>query len=442
MIDKNKLPHAKVLVIGGGGREHALAWKLSQCPEVSHVFVAPGNAGTALETSISNIEIAGNDYDAMLKFAQDNAIDLTVVGPEQPLADGLVDLFHQHKLACCGPQAQAAQLESSKQFCKEFLIRHGIATARSNFFTDYNQAMTELEQQAYPLVIKADGLAAGKGVVIAQNHSIAEEALQEMLLDNRFGDSGVLIEQFLEGEEISFIVLTDGRNIVPMASAQDHKKRDEGDKGPNTGGMGAYSPAPLVDELLHQRIMQEIIEPTVAGLAKDAIAYRGFLYAGLMVDAEGTPRVLEYNCRLGDPETQALLMRIDSGLYQALLASATQGLENVKLRWKKETAICVVLAASNYPEGSSKNETIGIRCTEGDKSKVFHAGTRIDKKGIISTNGGRVLGVTSLGTNIKSARKNVYEAIQTIDWDNKRYRKDIGHRALAEATVTDTQLSE
>lgn len=438
MIDKNTTPHATVLIIGSGGREHALAWKLSQCPEVSHIFVAPGNAGTALEASTSNVEIAENDHNALLKFAQDTAIDLTVVGPEQPLANGLVDLFQQHALPCCGPQAQAAQLESSKQFCKEFLIRHGIATAQSNFFTDYNQAIADLEQHTYPLVIKADGLAAGKGVVIAHNRCMAEEALKEILLDNRFGDSGVLIEQFLEGEEVNFIVLTDGETIVPMASAQDHKKRDEGDKGPNTGGMGAYSPAPLVDRLLHQRIMQEVIEPTVAGLAKDAIAYRGFLYAGLMVDAEGTPRVLEYNCRLGDPETQVLLMRIDSGLYQALLASATRGLEQVQLRWKEATAICVVLAASNYPEGSSHNETLGIGSMTDEKSKVFHAGTQIDKKGIISTNGGRVLGVTSLGVDIKEARKNVYQAIQAIDWDNKRYRKDIGYRALTTATTTDT----
>ena len=432
MKDKNK-----VLVIGSGGREHALAWSISKCPEVSHTFVAPGNAGTALEPSISNVEIAEDDYHSILKFAQENDIDLTVVGPEKPLADGIVDLFYKNNLPCLGPQAQAAQLESSKQFCKDFLIRHNIATAQSNFFTDYSKAITELDKHSYPLVIKADGLAAGKGVVIAQDRRMAETALKEMLLDNRFGSSGVLLEQFLEGEEVSFIVLTDGTNIVPMASAQDHKKRDEGDKGPNTGGMGAYSPAPLVDDRMHQRIMQEVIEPTIAGLAKDNIEYRGFLYAGLMIDSTGTPKVLEYNCRLGDPETQALMMRIESGLYQALLASATKGLGQVNIHWKDETAVCVVLASSNYPEGSSKDETITIGTAKDEKSKVFHAGTRTDKKGIIYTNGGRVLGVTSIGSNIQAAQKNVYQAIQTIGWDNKRYRKDIGYKALNERAVKD-----
>ena len=422
---------AQVLVIGGGGREHALAWKLSTSPEVRQVFVAPGNAGTALEPSVTNIDIAADDYAALVDFARSNNIDLTIIGPEQPLADGLVDMFRAQNLLCCGPQAAAAKLESSKIFCKSFLGRHGIATAQSLSFDDYAEAVANLDNWSYPLVIKADGLAAGKGVIIAEDYQTAQQALHGILVENRFGCSSVLIEQFLEGEEVSFIVLTDGKTIVPMATAQDHKKRDDGDQGPNTGGMGAYSPAPLVNDSLHHKIMTEVIEPTIAGLAVDGIDYNGFLYAGLMIDGQGKPWVLEYNCRLGDPETQALMMRIEGGLYQALLATAGNELTPSLIDWKQEVAICVVLAAQGYPESYQKNIPIELGTNHQNHSKVFHGGTSINKEGIIVTNGGRVLGITSIGTDLVEARNRAYTTISGINWPGKFCRQDIGHRAMS-----------
>ena len=423
----------QVLVIGNGGREHALAWKLSQSPEVETVYVAPGNAGTALESNIENIDIAVNDFEQLSNFAQQNKIDLTVVGPEGPLVDGIVDHFTALNLRCFGPSANAAQLEGSKSFTKDFLARHNIPTAEYETFTDQTAALNYVREKGAPIVVKADGLAAGKGVIVAMTLAEAEAAIIDMLAGNAFGDAGhkVVIEEFLEGEEASFIVVSDGINILPMATSQDHKRIGEGDTGPNTGGMGAYSPAPVVTAEVHDRIMREVIEPTVAGMAAEGNTYSGFLYAGLMIDAQGTPKVIEYNCRFGDPETQPIMMRMQSDLTELCIATVDKQLAGQSVQWTSASALGVVLAAGGYPESYKKGlEIDGLNTVDDENCKVFHAGTVQENESVL-TSGGRVLCVTALGESVEKAQTLAYKNATKITWPGVQLRKDIGYRAVA-----------
>ena len=420
-----------VLVIGSGGREHALAWKAAQSDNVDTVYVAPGNAGTAQEPGLENIDISVDDHAALLSFAQNNHIALTIVGPEAPLVGGIVDLFQANQLACFGPTQKAAQLEASKAYTKDFLQRHNIPTAFYANFTDAESAIDYLRQQSLPVVIKADGLAAGKGVVIVEDLQQGIDTIHAMMQAGKFGSAGdrIVIEEFLQGEEASFIVMVDGKNILPLASSQDHKARDDGDKGPNTGGMGAYSPAPVVDDVLHQRIMNEVIVPTVEGMAKEGAPYTGFLYAGVMVTADGTPKVLEFNCRFGDPETQPIMMRLQSDLVELCQSALAGELDKNEAKWDPRPALGVVLAAGGYPDSYEKGDAITGLDNITD-AKVFHAGTK-DNDGNTVTNGGRVLCVCALGDDIKQAQEDAYAAVNKIHWNNVYFRKDIGHRAIA-----------
>ncbi len=418
-----------VLVIGGGGREHALAWKLAQSPRVAKVFVAPGNAGTAREPGIANVALAA--IPDLVRFAQEHSA-LTVVGPEAPLAAGVVDAFRESGLPIFGPTRDAAQLESSKDFAKAFMVRHGIPTARYATFADAAAAHRYVDAEGAPIVVKADGLAAGKGVVVATSPAEAHAAIDAMLVGNALGAAGarVVVEECLEGEEASFIVMVDGRNVLPLASSQDHKRLRTGDQGPNTGGMGAYSPAPVVTPALHARIMREVILPAVQGMAADGIPYTGFLYAGVMIDAAGTPKVLEFNCRMGDPETQPIVVRLKSDLVDLLLAGVEGRLDAVEPEWDRRAALGVVLAAAGYPEAPRRGDAItGLDVKEPDV-KVFHAGTG-EEAGRVVVTGGRVLCVTALGDSLKQAQRAAYAAIGGIHFDGMQFRSDIGHRALA-----------
>ncbi len=422
----------KILIIGSGGREHALAWKVAQSAQVDQVWVAPGNAGTAHEPKIDNLTIGAEDIPALLEFAQDRAIDLTIVGPEAPLVAGIVDQFQAAGLPCFGPSQKAAQLEGSKSFSKDFLARHHIPTAAYQTFTEVVSALAYIREQGAPIVVKADGLAAGKGVILAQTEEQACTAVEDMLAGNAFGEAGhrVVIEEFLQGEEASFIVMVDGKHILPMASSQDHKARDEGDQGPNTGGMGAYSPAPVVTPEIHQRILQEVIEPTVQGMATEGYPYTGFLYAGVMITADGTPKVLEYNCRFGDPETQPIMMRLRSDLVTLCQVALAGRLDTVQVEWDSRAALGVVMAAGGYPDSYGKGAIIrGLPEQEHPECKVFHAGTKLQNDQVV-TSGGRVLCATALGDSVAQAQTRAYELVKTIGWDDVYYRKDIGYRAL------------
>jgi phosphoribosylamine--glycine ligase len=419
-----------ILVIGSGGREHALAWKIAQSPRVGKVFVAPGNPGTARETGLTNVPVT--DIAELVAFAQREHVALTVVGPEAPLAAGVVDAFRAAGLKIFGPTQAAAQLESSKDFAKAFMARHGIPTAQYKTFSDPEAAHIYVADRGAPIVIKADGLAAGKGVIVAMTLAEAHAAIDSMLLDNMMGDAGarVVIEDFLKGEEASFIVMVDGKNVLALASSQDHKRLKDNDEGPNTGGMGAYSPAPVVTPEVHARAMREVILPTVAGMAKDGIPYTGFLYAGLMVDEEGAVNVVEFNCRMGDPETQPIMSRLKSDLV-ALVEHAVNGtLDQAEAEWDRRVALGVVLAAQGYPEAPRKGDAIyGLPAQHADDVLVFHAGTT-DKDGQVVTNGGRVLCVTALGDSVKIAQKRAYDVIAGIRFDGMQYRSDIGFRAI------------
>ena len=423
----------QVLIIGNGGREHALAWKAAQCQDVSKVFVAPGNAGTAHEANLENVDISVGDIAGLVKFAQDNAIELTIVGPEAPLVDGVVDAFTAAGLPCFGPTAAAAQLEGSKAFTKDFLARHQIPTGDYENFTEIEPALAYVREKGAPIVIKADGLAAGKGVIVAMTLTEAEDAIKDMLAGNAFGAAGsrVVVEEFLDGEEASFIVMVDGKNIASFATSQDHKRVGDGDTGLNTGGMGAYSPAPVVTPEIHDRIMQEVIEPTVAGMASEGNDYTGFLYAGLMITADGTPKVIEYNCRFGDPETQPIMMRLQSDLV-ALCLKATQGeLADTVIEFDSRPAVGVVLAAGGYPGSYAKGiEISGLGTGESDDAKVFHAGTA-SHNGSVVTAGGRVLCATALGESVTQAQQSAYQLAKTISWDGMFHRNDIAYRAIA-----------
>jgi len=422
----------KVLIVGGGGREHALAWKIAQDSNVQQVFVAPGNAGTALENKVSNVAINVDQIAELADFAQQNAIDLTVIGPEAPLVEGIVDTFQAQGLACFGPSKAAAQLEGSKAFSKDFLKRHNIPTAAYENFTDIDAATAYIQQQGAPIVVKADGLAAGKGVILAKTEAQAIGAVKDMLAGNAFGEAGhrVVIEEFLLGEEASFICMVDGKNVLPMATSQDHKARDNGDLGPNTGGMGAYSPAPVVTESMHQAIMEQVIYPTVNGLASEGMPYTGFLYAGIMIDPEGNPKVLEYNCRFGDPETQPIMMRLKSNLAELCLAALDQKLANTTIEWDSRASLGVVLAAGGYPNQYRKGDVIsGLPKEEDGDSKVFHAGTQNQGDDIV-THGGRILCATALGETVLEAQQKAYRLVNQIQWDDAYFRTDIGYRAI------------
>ena len=420
----------KILIIGGGGREHALAWKLSQSPRVSEVFVVPGNAGTALEENVTNVDLSISDLDSLVAFAESHAIDYTVIGPEAPLVDGVVDRFEEKGLRCFGPRADCAQLEGSKAFTKEFLKRHNIPTATYGTFTDVNQAMTYLDKVGAPIVVKADGLAAGKGVILAKTVDEAKSAVQDMLQGNQFGEAGnrVIIEEFLTGEEASFIVIVDGTDVLPLASSQDHKAAYDSDMGPNTGGMGAYSPAPVVDQICHDRIMSEVIQPTIHGLTADGLRYRGFLYAGIMVAVDGTPKVLEYNCRFGDPETQPILFRLKSDLLDLIEAACHGGLGEQIAVWDSRAALGVVMAAPGYPGDYPRGTDISLG-QDTEDTKIFHAGTTMSGDQPI-TSGGRVLCVTALGSGVSEAKVKAYERLKSVHFEGAEYRTDIGYRAV------------
>ncbi|MEO5625506.1 MAG: phosphoribosylamine--glycine ligase [Dokdonella sp.] len=423
----------KVLVIGSGGREHALAWKLKQSPLVGEVIVAPGNAGTAREAGVRNADVAMTDVDGLLTLAIDEDIGLTVVGPEAALAVGVVDRFRAAGLRCFGATRIAAQLESSKAFAKDFLARHNIPTAHYAVFTELAPALAHVKKHGAPIVIKADGLAAGKGVVVALTLADAEQALRDMLGAHAFGDASacVVIEEFLEGEEASYIVMSDGHNVLPLATSQDHKRRDEGDLGPNTGGMGAYSPAPVVTPAVERRILDEVIHPTIAGMAAEGAPFSGFLYAGVMIDAHGAPKVIEFNARLGDPETQPIMLRLKSDLVDLVEAALDGLLEVKKAEWDPRPAIGVVVAAGGYPGKVRNGDLIeGLAADTGVDTKVFHAGTYIDGAGHVVTAGGRVLSVCALGDDLAAARAHAYAVVQTIRFDGAFSRRDIGHRAL------------
>lgn len=422
-----------VLIIGGGGREHALAWKFAQSARVEHVYVAPGNAGTALEAKVSNIEIAVDDIDGLIRCASDKQAGLTIVGPEAPLVLGVVDAFQKAGLRCFGPSQKAAQLEGSKAFTKDFLARHRIPTAAYQSFTELTPALDYIRRHGAPIVVKADGLAAGKGVILAQREAEAEQAVRDMLTDGTFGEAGqrVVIEEFLQGEEASFIVMVDGSHILPMASSQDHKARDNGDQGPNTGGMGAYSPAPVVTPELHQRILREVIEPTVNGMAAEGHSYTGFLYAGLMISADGTPKVLEYNCRFGDPEAQPIMLRLRSDLVDLCEAALERRLDRITADWDSRAALGVVLTAAGYPGMYRKGDVIsGLPIAEQESTKMFHAGTTQNDTHVV-TAGGRVMCATALGETVSLARQRAYQLARQVCWDGVYYRTDIGYRAVA-----------
>jgi phosphoribosylamine--glycine ligase len=427
----------KILVIGSGGREHALAWKLAQSPRVSQVLVAPGNAGTAREKRMRNVAIAATDIDGLLALAQHERVDFTVVGPEAPLVAGIVDKFRAADLRCFGPRRIAAQLEGSKAFAKAFLQRRNIPTAQFAVFTELNPALAHVRAHGVPIVIKADGLAAGKGVVVAHTLADAELALHDMLGAHAFGTAGarVVIEEFLEGEEASYIVVSDGSRAFPMASSQDHKRRDEGDMGPNTGGMGAYSPAPVVTPEVEQRILREVIEPTLRGMAAEGAPFIGFLYAGLMIDRHGAPKVIEFNVRFGDPETQPIMLRLKSDLLELLEAALDGRLDRVQAEWDPRPALGVVIAAGGYPGKVKSGDVISgldAKAVAGDRDvKVFHAGTRLDANGNVVTAGGRVLAACALGDDLAQARDRAYTAARAIRFDGAFFRRDIGHRALA-----------
>ncbi len=423
----------KVLIVGGGGREHALAWKMAQSPKVQQVYVAPGNGGTARDPVLKNIAIT--DVVALREWAQAEKIALTVVGPEGPLAAGVVDEFRAYGLRIFGPTQAAAQLESSKAFSKAFMKRHGIPTAEYESFTDAAAARAYVDRMGAPIVVKADGLAAGKGVVVAMTAAEAHEAIDFMLLDNKLGVSHnaggarVVIEEFLQGEEASFIVLCDGRNVAALATSQDHKRLQDGDQGPNTGGMGAYSPAPVVTPDVHARAMREIILPTIRGMEKDGIPYTGFLYAGLMIDAKGHPKTLEFNCRMGDPETQPIMMRLKSDLFDVMMAATSGHLDDVDMQWDRRPALGVVMAAAGYPMNPRKGDLVTGLPKDTDDAVVFHAGTSPGQDGPV-TSGGRVLCVTALGESVKAAQQRAYDVADGIHFDGAQFRKDIGYRAI------------
>ena len=422
----------KVLIVGGGGREHALAWKAAQSVQVEQVFVAPGNAGTAREASMQNVDISAEDIPALKAFAEAESIGLTIVGPEAPLVAGIVDEFEAAGLKIFGPSKGAAQLEGSKAFTKDFLAIHNIPTAAYENFTDVDEAIAYIQKQGAPIVVKADGLAAGKGVIVAQTEVEAILAVKEMLAGNRFGDAGhrVVIEECLVGEEASFICIVDGEDVLPMASSQDHKARDDGDTGPNTGGMGAYSPAPVVDAAMHERIMQEVMLPTVRGMKSDGHRYRGFLYAGVMIGEDGVPRVLEFNCRFGDPETQPIMMRLKSDLVELCMAAIDGELDDKKVEWDQRASLGVVLAAGGYPDSYNKGDVIsGLDQVDDEQTKVFHAGTALQGDDVL-TSGGRVLCVVGLGDDVAAAKATAYAGVNKIDWDKVYFRTDIGHRAI------------
>ena len=421
-----------ILIIGNGGREHALAWKAAQSPLATKVFVAPGNAGTALEPTLENVAIEVTDIPGLLAFAQRENIGLTIVGPEAPLVRGVVDAFQREGLTIFGPTQAAAQLEGSKSFTKDFLERHQIPTAAYQNFTDIEPALAYLQEKGAPIVIKADGLAAGKGVIVAMTLEEAEAAVKDMLAGNAFGDAGhrIVIEEFLEGEEASFIVMVDGEHVLPMATSQDHKRVGDGDTGPNTGGMGAYSPAPVVTDDIHQRVMDQVIWPTVKGMAQEGNRYTGFLYAGLMIDAAGQPKVIEFNCRFGDPETQPIMMRLQSDLVELCLAGSTGRLDQVDSLWDERAALGVVIAAGGYPDAYRKGDVIkGLPQTDSTDAKVFHAGTVLSGEDV-TTAGGRVLCATALGESIAQAQQNAYQLTRQISWEGSFYRHDIGYRAI------------
>ena len=422
----------KILVIGSGGREHALVWKFARSPRVTEILAAPGNAGTATEPGTRNVAVAADDLDGLLNLAQSEGVDLTVVGPEQPLVDGVVDRFEAAGLNCFGPQAAAARLEGSKAFTKAFLARHNIPTAAYETFDEPDPTLAYIRSRTLPIVIKADGLAAGKGVIIAETFEEAERTIRGMLVQRTFGEAGatVVVEDFLRGEEASFIAVVDDTRIVPLASSQDHKTRDEGDRGPNTGGMGAYSPAPVLTPELHRRVMEEIMIPTVTGMSAEGMAYRGFLYAGLMIDPDGKPRVLEYNCRFGDPETQPVLARMRSDLTDLCLAAFDGSLDSIEVEWDPRAALGVVLASGGYPGAYATGAPItGLDTDFGNDTLVFHAGTREDD-GAIVTSGGRVLCVVGLGDTVASAAELAYSSAARIHWKDVYYRRDIGYRAI------------
>tara|TARA_B100001559_G_scaffold253898_1_gene217799 strand:+ start:1396 stop:2673 length:1278 start_codon:yes stop_codon:yes gene_type:complete len=420
----------KALIIGNGGREHALAWKIEQSPLVTKIFVAPGNGGTALDKKIENVDIKINDPNQLVLFAKKEEVDLTIIGPEVPLSRGIVDIFLKNGLKVFGPKMEAAQLESSKDFAKSFMERHNIPTAKYKTFTNSSDAKVYINEKGAPIVIKADGLAAGKGVVVAMSIQEALSTVDSMLEDNLFGDAGarVVIEEYLTGEEVSFIVICDGNSILPLASSQDHKRLLDLDLGPNTGGMGAYSPAPIVTPELHKKIMNEIIEPTIKGMQKDGIEFTGFLYAGLMIDKDNNIKTLEFNCRMGDPETQPILFRLKSDLFEILLAAANKNIENYNIKWDNDSAITVVCASENYPNQPKINDEIFIP-NHNDHSYIFHAGTVL-KNNKIYTAGGRVLGVTSKGNSLKKAQERVYDLVNDIEFKGMQYRTDIGQKAI------------
>jgi len=423
----------KVLVVGGGGREHALAWKCAQSKNVTEVIVAPGNAGTALEPKLRNAAVGAEDIDGLLDLAKSESVGLTIIGPEVPLVAGIVDRFRDQGLPCFGPTADAAQLEGSKVFTKDFLKRHNIPTAAYQSFTELEPALAYIREQGTPIVVKADGLAAGKGVIVAATTEEAEQAATDMLGAGSFGEAGnrIVIEEFLEGEEASFIVMTDGKTILPLATSQDHKARDEGDTGPNTGGMGAYSPAPVVTAELEKRITDEVIQPTLDGLAADGISYLGFLYAGLMIASDGTAKVLEFNCRFGDPETQPILTRLQTDLVELCQAAVEGRLAGKSIDWDPRAALGVVMAAGGYPASYRKGAKItGLADLISNSVKVFHAGTALDG-GDVVTSGGRVLCVVGLGDTVAAASDAAYAQVERISWDNVFFRRDIGHRAIA-----------
>ncbi|HGF7195143.1 phosphoribosylamine--glycine ligase [Vibrio cholerae] len=423
----------QVLIIGSGGREHALAWKVAQNPQVDTIYVAPGNAGTALEHKVQNVNIGITDIPALVAFAQDKAIELTIVGPEAPLVIGVVDAFRAAGLPIFGPTQGAAQLEGSKAFTKDFLARHNIPTAAYANFTEIEPALAYVREKGAPIVVKADGLAAGKGVIVAMTLQEAEDAIQDMLAGNAFGSAGsrVVVEEFLDGEEASFIVMVDGENVLPMATSQDHKRVGDADTGPNTGGMGAYSPAPVVTQDVHDRVMREVIYPTVRGMAAEGNTYTGFLYAGLMIDNTGAPKVIEYNCRFGDPETQPIMMRLQSDLVELCQAAIAGKLDQVESKWDPRASIGVVLAAGGYPGDYAKGEVIsGLPTQESAGQKVFHAGTETQGDHVV-TNGGRVLCATALGNTVLEAQQRAYQLADQIHWNGMFCRRDIGYRAIA-----------
>ncbi|MEZ8204985.1 phosphoribosylamine--glycine ligase [Vibrio splendidus] len=422
-----------VLIIGAGGREHALGWKAAQNPNVETVFIAPGNAGTALEPKLENVNIGVEDIAGLVAFAQDKKIELTIVGPEAPLVIGVVDAFREVSLPIFGPTQAAAQLEGSKAFTKDFLARHDIPTGYYSNFTEIEPAIAYVREQGAPIVVKADGLAAGKGVIVAMTLEEAEDAIKDMLAGNAFGEAGsrVVIEEFLEGEEASFIVMVDGSSVLPMATSQDHKRVGDKDTGPNTGGMGAYSPAPVVTPEIHNRILEEVIYPTVRGMDAEGAPYTGFLYAGLMIDADGTPKVIEYNCRFGDPETQPIMMRMESDLVELCLMAIDEKLDEAESKWDPRASIGVVLAAGGYPADYAKGDVISLPTSEVEGQKVFHAGTTNNEAGDVVTNGGRVLCATALGNTVSEAQERAYALTKQVSWNGMFHRNDIGYRAIA-----------